>query len=121
MWEQLKWTPFNTLFFMGLSIPVAQALLAHPIGYDMTWAATVKEATYATIFTELPAIFRKFRTTFALCFACIVMVVVFAFIPIMEYQILDWVSLVPLLLVVLGHILYPFLLKYVPIRSLGDL
>lgn len=98
---------------MGLSIPVGQALLAHPLNYDMVWSATVKEATYATIFTELPAIFRKFRYTFVLCFACIAMMLTFAFLPVMEYQVLDWVSIVPLALVVGGHILYPFLLKCV--------
>ncbi|BGP57371.1 hypothetical protein JCM8202_005788 [Rhodotorula sphaerocarpa] len=111
VWEQAKWTPFNTLFFAGLSLHVLTALLAHPVGYNMTWAATVKESTNRTIFTELPAIFKRFRLCFILCGLCIAMIVVFAFLPLMEWQIIDWVSIVPLALVVGGHLLYPFLLN----------
>ncbi|POY70489.1 hypothetical protein BMF94_6557 [Rhodotorula taiwanensis] len=109
--EQAKWTPFNTLFFAGLSLHVLTALLAHPVGYDMTWAATVKESTNRTIFTEVPAIMKRFRLCFIVCSMCIAMIVVFAFLPLMEWQIIDWVSIVPLALVVGGHILYPFLLN----------
>lgn len=131
------------------------ALLAHPVGYNMTWAATVKEAQDSTVFDELPAIFKRFRVTFIACGLCIVMILVFRFIPDMEWgafaipsihrcicdldlsdllpllsvvscpraraddmpslaAIIDWVSIVPIALVVGGHILYPFVLKYVP-------
>lgn len=57
----------------------------------MTWAATVKESTNRTIFTELPAIFKRFRLCFIVCGLCIAMIVVFAFLPLMEWQIIDWV------------------------------
>ncbi|GAA5958739.1 hypothetical protein JCM8115_000340 [Rhodotorula mucilaginosa] len=111
LFEQAKWTPFNTLFFAGLSLHVLTALLAHPVGYNMTWAATVKESTNRTIFTELPAIFKRFRFCFIVCTMCLAMIIVFAFLPLMEWQIIDWVSIVPLALVVGGHLLYPFLLN----------
>ncbi|BGP40392.1 hypothetical protein JCM10449v2_004354 [Rhodotorula kratochvilovae] len=111
IWEQIKWTPFNTIFFMGISYHVLLALLAHPVGYNMTWAATVKEATDSTVFEELPAIFKRFRVTFITCSLCIIMILVFRFIPLMEWAIIDWVSIVPISLVVGGHILYPFVLN----------
>ncbi|GAA6006834.1 hypothetical protein JCM10207_009110 [Rhodosporidiobolus poonsookiae] len=111
LWEQAKWTPFNTLFFMGISLHVGLALLAHLFSYNMTWSATVKEAQDSTIFTELPSILRKFRLTFSLCGLCIVMMLVFRFLPSMEWAIIDWVSIVPLALVCAGHILYPFVLS----------
>lgn len=57
----------------------------------MTWAATVKESTNRTIFTELPAIFKRFRTCFIVCTLCLIMILVFAFLPLMEWQIIDWV------------------------------
>lgn len=62
-----------------------------PIGYNMTWAATVKESTNRTIFTEVPVIFKRFRTCFVLCTMSIAMILVFAFLPLMEWQIIDWV------------------------------
>lgn len=103
---------------MGLSICVAQALLAHPLNYDMVWSATVKEVTHSTIFTEFPVILRKFRTTFALCSSVLVMIVVLAYIPYIEYQIVDWVAICPIGLVCAGHMLYPFLLKCVLLHDL---
>lgn len=57
----------------------------------MTWAATVKESTNRTIFTEVPAIMKRFRLCFIVCSMCIAMIVVFAFLPLMEWQIIDWV------------------------------
>jgi Trk-type K+ transport system membrane component len=57
----------------------------------MTWAATVKESTNRTIFTELPAIFKRFRFCFIVCTMCLAMIIVFAFLPLMEWQIIDWV------------------------------
>ncbi|GJN90636.1 hypothetical protein Rhopal_003648-T1 [Rhodotorula paludigena] len=111
VWEQAKWTPCNTLFFMGLSFHVLLALLAHPVGYDMQWSATVKEATDSTVFDELPAIFKRYRVVFTACGLCIVMMLLFAFLPFMEWAIIDWVSIVPLALVVGGHFLFPFFLN----------
>ncbi|GAA6058764.1 hypothetical protein JCM10212_001880 [Sporobolomyces blumeae] len=111
LWEQAKWTPFNTLFFMGISFHVGLALIAHLIGYDMQWGATQKEASESTVFTELPVIFRRYRVVFALCAFLTAMILVFRFLPFMEWAIIDWVSIVPLSLVIAGHVLYPFLLN----------
>jgi hypothetical protein len=82
--------PFNTIFFMGLSWPCSMALLAHPLGYPMTWSSTVKESQESTILTELPAIFKRHRLTFAVCLLTAIMQVAFAFMP-MEWVIIDWV------------------------------
>ncbi|GAA5940458.1 hypothetical protein JCM3775_005096 [Rhodotorula graminis] len=111
LWDQIKWTPLNTVFFSGMSLHVLLALLAHPVGYDMTWSSTVKEAQDSTVFAELPAIFKRFRVTFIMCTLCIAMILTFRFIPLMEWAIIDWVSIVPLALVVGGHIMYPFVLN----------
>lgn len=70
---------------MGLSFHVLLALLAHPVGYDMQWSATVKEATDSTVFDELPAIFKRYRVVFTACGLCIVMMLLFAFLPYMEW------------------------------------
>ncbi|GAA5967341.1 hypothetical protein JCM11641_000517 [Rhodosporidiobolus odoratus] len=111
LWEQLKWTPLNTCFFLGLSYHVMTALLSHLVGYDMQWGATQKEGSESTIFDELPAIFRKFRNAFIVCGVLVCFIIVMRFIPYMEYRIEDWVSIVPLAIVLAGHILYPFILS----------
>jgi uncharacterized membrane protein len=74
-----------------MSLHVCFALLAHPLSYNMTWGATLKESTEATILTELPAIFKRYRVVFSICLLCIAMMITFAFLPWMEWAIIDWV------------------------------
>ncbi|GAA5948186.1 hypothetical protein JCM10213_007061 [Rhodosporidiobolus nylandii] len=111
LWEQLKWTPFNTMFFLGLSYHVMTALLSHLIGYDMQWGATQKEGSDLGMWDVLPDIFRKFRNVFCVCALSIAAILTFRFLPSSEWQITDWVAIVPLALVVAGHVLYPFILS----------
>ncbi|GAA5975719.1 hypothetical protein JCM5350_002705 [Sporobolomyces pararoseus] len=109
--EQIKWTLPNTLFFLGISFHVGLALISHLIGYDMQWSSTVKEATESTVLTELPNIWKKYRITFGMCAILTAMILTFRFLPIIEWYIIDWVSIVPLSIVIAGHVLFPFLLN----------
>ncbi|GAA5929369.1 uncharacterized protein JCM15063_004133 [Sporobolomyces koalae] len=111
MWEQAKWTPCNTIFFIGISFHVGLALISHLIGYSMEWGSTEKEAKQATVLTELPVIWKRYRITFGLCFLLIAMILTFRFLPNIEWYIIDWVAIVPLAIVIAGHFLYPFLLN----------
>lgn len=40
---------------------ISSALICHMIGYQMTWAATLKTVEVSNFFKEVPAILRKFR------------------------------------------------------------
>ncbi|KAF5376599.1 hypothetical protein D9757_009590 [Collybiopsis confluens] len=42
-YENLRWIPFFSFFFGGLSIHLSTAILAHLFSYDMTWGSTGKE------------------------------------------------------------------------------
>ncbi|KAL9715509.1 hypothetical protein Ac2012v2_002170 [Leucoagaricus gongylophorus] len=112
--ENLRWIPFFVFFFGGLSIHLSTALLAHMFSYDMTWGSTGKEVERSTFWIEVPAIWRRFRLSFIICFLCIAMMVIFTtdVVP-FEWQIpgYQWALIIPLSLVVGCHILLPIVLN----------
>ena len=57
-------TSISFFFFGGLSIHLAQAILAHLFSYNMTWAATKKEVERSNFFKEVPKIVRRFWLAF---------------------------------------------------------
>ncbi|KAK0192967.1 glycosyl transferase family group 2-domain-containing protein [Armillaria mellea] len=76
--ENLRWVPFFLFFFGGLSIHLSTALLAHMFSYDMTWGSTGKEVEKSTFWIEVPRILKGFWLSFVICFALIIMMIVFA-------------------------------------------
>ncbi|KAF9462750.1 glycosyl transferase family group 2-domain-containing protein [Collybia nuda] len=112
--ENLRWIPFFLFFFGGLSIHLSTALLAHLFSYDMTWGSTVKEVERSTFWIEVPRIWERFKLSFIICFACIIMMIVFSTeaVP-FEWQIpgWNWALIIPLSLVVGCHILLPIVLN----------
>lgn len=52
--DHLTWTPFMIIFFTGLPMHVLVALLAHPLGINMTWGATLKSLGQSNFFLEIP-------------------------------------------------------------------
>jgi hypothetical protein len=57
---------FFSIFFSGLSLQIVSALICHMIGYQMTWAATLKTVEASNFFKEVPDIMRKFKFTLPL-------------------------------------------------------
>ncbi|KAK0458084.1 glycosyl transferase family group 2-domain-containing protein [Desarmillaria tabescens] len=112
--ENLRWVPFFLFFFGGLSIHLSTALLAHMFSYDMTWGSTGKEVEKSTFWIEVPRILKGFRLSFVICFALIIMMIVFASnaVP-YEWQIwgYQFALIIPLSLVVGCHILLPIVLN----------
>jgi len=80
----------------------------------MTWGSTAKEVELSSFWIEVPAIWKRFKLSFMICFACIAMMVVFTtdLIP-YEWQIQgwNWALIIPLSLVVGCHILVPIVLN----------
>ncbi|TFK67105.1 hypothetical protein BDN72DRAFT_871402 [Pluteus cervinus] len=114
LFENLRWLPFFSFFFGGLSIHLSTAMLAHMFSYDMTWGSTGKEVEKSTFFEEVPRIWARFKLAFTICFLCIAMMVIFTtnIIP-FEWQIpgWNWAIIIPLSLVVGCHILFPIVLN----------
>ena len=48
-------------YFYGLSFHVNKALIAHIVGYEMTWEMTKKEVENSNFFKEIPKIVNKFK------------------------------------------------------------
>ncbi|KAJ7692095.1 glycosyl transferase family group 2-domain-containing protein [Mycena rosella] len=111
--ENLRWVPFFLFFFGGLSIHLSTAILAHMFSYDMTWGSTVKEVERSTFWIEVPRIWQNFKLSFIICFAGIIMMIVFTSnsVP-FEWQIqANYALTIPVCLVVGCHILLPVVLN----------
>jgi len=111
--ENLRWVPFFLFFFGGLSIHLSTAILAHMFSYDMTWGSTVKEVERSTFWIEVPRIWKNFKLSFIICFAGIIMMIVFTSqsVP-FEWQIqANYALTIPVCLVVGCHILLPIVLN----------
>jgi len=80
----------------------------------MTWGSTVKEVERSTFWIEVPRIWERFKLSFIICFACIIMMIIFTTeaVP-FEWQIAgwNWALIIPLSLVVGCHILLPIVLN----------
>ncbi|KAI5123019.1 hypothetical protein M0805_007640 [Coniferiporia weirii] len=112
--ENCTWVPFFFFFFGGLSIHLAQALLAHLFSYNISWGATKKEVERSNFFLEVPKILRRFWLSIVVSIMLIAMMVVLS-LPIVppEWRVpsFDWAVIFPLAITVGCHVLYPIILN----------
>ncbi|KAH8684988.1 glycosyl transferase family group 2-domain-containing protein [Ilyonectria robusta] len=66
--ETVKWLPFLLLFFGGISINCAKALLCHAFSVNIEWASTSKELGPTGIYIGLNKMMHRFKYTFLICF-----------------------------------------------------
>ncbi|SPO28265.1 uncharacterized protein UTRI_04660_B [Ustilago trichophora] len=111
--EHVIWIPYMFIFFGGLSYHVLTALLAHPVGINMSWGATIKDLEDSNFFIEVPAIFKRFWKVLLLSIACIAAVIIFQLPNVLplQWQIQGFFIYWPLLLTAVLHILYPIALN----------
>ena len=101
------------IFLGGLSLHVSAALLAHMFEIDMTWGATSKEAEFSNFFIEVPKVIKKFKFSMLFALIGIVGMIVFAtasFVP-YDWQIKDFVAILPMSTVTVSHLLLPIVLN----------
>ncbi|KAF5021882.1 hypothetical protein F66182_6073 [Fusarium sp. NRRL 66182] len=65
--EAAKWLPFLLLFFGGISINCAKALLCHAFSINIEWASTSKELGPTGIYIGLNKMMNRFKYTFLIC------------------------------------------------------
>ncbi|KAI8651093.1 Glyco-trans-2-like domain-containing protein [Fusarium keratoplasticum] len=65
--ETAKWLPFLLLFFGGISINCAKALLCHAFSINIEWASTSKELGPTGIYIGLNKMMHRFKYTFLIC------------------------------------------------------
>jgi len=111
LWECFKWIPVLCIFIGGLSLHVSQALVSHLFSIDMQWGATSKEATDTTFFDEIPMVLKKFKYTFAINIAVIVMMIVLKYAVPWQWQIDIFISIGPMSFSVAWHLLLPIVLN----------
>ena len=101
------------IFLGGLSLHVSSALLAHMFEIDMTWGATAKEAEYSNFFIEVPKVLSKFKWSMTFALVGIVGMIVLAtanFVP-PDWQVKDFVAILPMATVTASHMLLPIALN----------
>lgn len=76
--ETIKWLPFMMLFFGGISIHCAKALLCHTFSVDIEWSSTSKELGPTGIYIGLNKMMSRFKYTFLICIVLAAMMVYFA-------------------------------------------
>ncbi|KAH7140030.1 glycosyl transferase family group 2-domain-containing protein [Dactylonectria estremocensis] len=65
--ETVTWLPFLLLFFGGISINCAKALLCHALSVNIEWASTSKELGPTGIYIGLNKMMHRFKYTFLIC------------------------------------------------------
>ncbi|KAJ9105391.1 hypothetical protein QFC21_001761 [Naganishia friedmannii] len=110
--KQIMFIPFFSIFFTGLSMQIGSALICHMVGYQMTWAATLKTVEVSNFFKEVPAILRKFRFSLPANLILVAgMIVTTSSVVPDGWRVVDLEAVIPLALVSASHILYPIALN----------
>lgn len=110
--KQLTYILFFSVFFSGLSLQILSALICHMIGYQMTWAATLKTVEASNFFKEVPDIMRKFKFTLPLNILMVVgMILTTSSLMPLDWRVGSIEAIIPMAMTVGSHILYPIVLN----------
>jgi hypothetical protein len=109
--ENVRWIPFFAVFFSGLSFHVSLALVAHLIGYNMTWGSTAKELENSNFFKEVPKVLKGYKWMYLIFMGLVAMLPVMVYIPPEEWAINGFTLILPASLVFGGHVLLPIALN----------
>ncbi|WVR04423.1 hypothetical protein IAU60_001425 [Kwoniella sp. DSM 27419] len=110
--DQIKWIPFFSIFFTGMSMPMSAALASHLVGYNMSWSATVKTVEKSNFFLQLPIIWRRFWPQLSF-FTLIIAMMIICSTKLMPdgYRMVGIDIMVPMGILAGSHLLYPFALN----------
>ncbi|OCF59087.1 hypothetical protein L486_03586 [Kwoniella mangroviensis CBS 10435] len=110
--DQIKWIPYFSIFFTGMSMPMSAALVSHLVGYNMTWSTTVKTVEKSNFFLQLPIIWRRFWPQLSFFGLCVPMMIITSssLMP-AGYRVSSIEVYVPMGIITASHLLYPFALN----------
>jgi cellulose synthase/poly-beta-1,6-N-acetylglucosamine synthase-like glycosyltransferase len=111
IFTNLKWIPLLSIFLGGVSLHVSQALLCHFFSIDMQWGATSKEVEDISFFEAIGDVIKKFKYTFAFCFAMTAAMICMAYVVPEDWQIRLITAIFPMSMVVGNHFLLPIVLN----------
>ncbi|WVQ83999.1 hypothetical protein IAT38_006144 [Cryptococcus sp. DSM 104549] len=111
-WDQIKWIPFFSIFFTGMSMPMSAALVSHLVGYNMTWSTTIKTVEKSNFFLQMPIIWRRFWPQLVFFSLCVVaMIITSSSLMPSGYRVNNIEVYVPMGILTASHLLYPFALN----------
>ncbi|KAL2670060.1 hypothetical protein Neosp_014941 [[Neocosmospora] mangrovei] len=76
--QAIKWLPFLIIYFGGISMNCAKALICHAFSINIEWASTAKEPGPSGFFIGLDKMIDSFKYTWLLCVALAAMMIYFA-------------------------------------------
>jgi hypothetical protein len=112
IWKELKYSFFLGIFFSGLSFHLLEAILSHMFNLNMNWSTTQKEFIKNNRLNEIGRTLKYLHRMYIFNMFWIVVIVLFWFIDIPSIQNRELMSVLPLLLSSLCHILMPILLNH---------
>ncbi|KAJ9480062.1 Glyco_trans_2-like domain-containing protein [Pseudozyma hubeiensis] len=105
------------VFFSGLPFHILLAILAHPIEYNMTWAATQKDVQETSILDEIKDILTRYWDCYLVMFSFLALMLLFGTNLLSQEFCIYGVNLYwPGSMSIAGHLLYPILLSPVFMR-----
>ena len=105
------------VFFSGLPYHILLAILAHPIEYNMTWAATQKDVKDASLLDELKEIFSRYWHCYLVMANFLALMLLFGTNLLgQEFCIYGFNLFWPGAITIFGHFMYPVLLSPVFMR-----
>jgi hypothetical protein len=66
--QAAKWLPFLILYFGGISLNCAKALMCHAFSINIEWASTAKEVGPTGFYVGLDKMVHRFKYTWLICF-----------------------------------------------------
>ncbi|RGP78915.1 hypothetical protein FLONG3_2820 [Fusarium longipes] len=76
--QSMKWLPFLVIYFGGISLNCAKALLCHAFSINIEWASTAKEPGPSGFFIGLDKMIESFKYTWIICIILSAMMIYFA-------------------------------------------
>jgi len=111
LWENFRWQPMYCFYFYGLSFHVNKALIAHLVGYNMTWEMTKKEVENSNFFMEIPKIVSKFKYMYLVMLPLAGGMIYMGLFAPLAWRITEPVAIVPMALMIVCHCSLPFVLN----------
>ncbi|KAJ9120662.1 hypothetical protein QFC22_002592 [Naganishia vaughanmartiniae] len=110
--NQITYIFFFSVFFSGLSLQILSALICHMVGYQMSWAATLKTVEASNFFKEVPDIIRKFKFTLSVNFLLVIgMILTTSKLMPDGWRVNNIEAVIPMAMVAGSHLLYPIVLN----------
>jgi hypothetical protein len=65
--DAIKWLPFLIIYFAGISLNCAKAILCHAFSINLEWASTAKEMGPTGFYIGMDKMVRRFKWMWAIC------------------------------------------------------